>query len=384
MIHAALDTSGIGKNRSQNHASYKALQRLVKAHQLIIHAPYVVKREIETQELDYYLKEYKALKDSLRKFLKVPKSEDVHKLIISIQENIQSYEEIITIDAEKFSSSWLIGLDAKIQDIDQNQAIIALEAYFKGTPPLTSIKNRDDIPDSFICRGFEEIQKKHKFLTVIADDKKIIRNFEKLDGYKLFKSIDEFIADTETQEKLKGLNIIEKEITALSQFITKYESLTSILHNYLESHISDEIWNSTIHLNSYSGDEEATITTAYEGNSIEINLESPIHYGDNQIGYSFSLLVEAEVEYFITHHDAYSHLDEDILMHMTNWNDYVSKVSKVFELRVNGIISIQINTRQIDPSIIAKLDTDDLQDFLSNIYQESTLNIESIEEIYII
>ena len=69
---------------------------------------------------------------------------------------------------------------------------------------------------------------------------------------------------------------------------------------------------------------------------------------------------------------------------MTNWNDYVSKVSKVFELRVNGIISIQINTRQIDPSIIAKLDTDDLQDFLSNIYQESTLNIESIEEIYII
>lgn len=344
----------------------------------------MVKREIETQELDYYLKEYKALKDSLRKFLKVPKSEDVHKLIISIQKNIQNYEEIITIDAEKFSSSWLIGLDAKIQDIDQNQAITALEAYFKGTPPFTSVKNREDIPDSFICRGFEEIQKKYKFLTVIADDKKIIRNFEKLDVYKVFKSIDEFIADAEIQEKLKGLNILEKEITELSQFITKYENSTLILHNYLESHISDEIWNSTIHLDSYNGDEEATITTAYEGNSIEINLESPIHYGNNQIGYSFSLLVEAEVEYFITHHDAYSHLDEDVLMHMTNWNDYVSKVSKVFELRVNGIISIQINTQQIDPSIIEKLDTNDLQDFLSNIYQESILNIESIEEIYII
>jgi molybdopterin-binding protein len=61
-------------------------------------------------------------------------------------------------------------------------------------------------------------------------------------------------------------------------------------------------------------------------------------------------------------------------MHMTNWNDYVSKVSKVFELRVNGIISIQINTRQIDPSIIAKLDTDDLQDFFL-IYIKSQLLI---------
>ena len=61
MINIALDTSGIGKNRSQNHASYKALKRLITADQIKIYIPYVVKREIETQQLAYYLTDYKNL-----------------------------------------------------------------------------------------------------------------------------------------------------------------------------------------------------------------------------------------------------------------------------------------------------------------------------------
>ena len=93
MIHIALDTSGIGKTKSQKEASYLALKRLIKANQLTIHAPYVVKRELETQELEYYLKEYRLLKESLRKFLRVPKSEVVHKIINDIQ--ILVYNKLI-------------------------------------------------------------------------------------------------------------------------------------------------------------------------------------------------------------------------------------------------------------------------------------------------
>ena len=386
MIHIAIDTSGIGvgTKRSIKNASYQALQRLINAKQLTVHIPHVVKREIETQQLNYYLEEYNLLKNSLRKFLKVPKSAKVQKNFSDIQEIISNSEQSTNNDAQIFSSSWIKGLNAHIQEIDQQQALDALEAYFNGSPPLTSPKNREDIPDSFICRGFEEIKKNVDLLIIIADDKKIIKTFENLSGYKIFKNINDFIFDDDIQQQLKGLNVLENEITNLSQCITKYENLTLTLHNFLETHISDEIWNSTIHLDSYNGDDQATITTAYEGNSIEIDLENPIHYGNNLIGYNFSLHVEAEVEYFITHHDLYSHLDEDILMHMTNWNDYVSKISKIFELRVNGIVSIQISIEKIDPSIVSKSDVDSLQEYFSNIYEDSIINIESIEDIHIV
>ncbi|WP_291374994.1 PIN domain-containing protein [Acinetobacter sp. UBA6720] len=159
MIHVALDTSGIGKNRSQKHASYKALKRLIEANQLTVHAPYVVKRELESQELEYYLKEYRLLKESLKKFMKVPKSQAVQEIINEIQIKIHESDNTINLDAENFSKAWLKGLNSKIQEIDQDQAISALESYFRGTAPLTIAKNRDDIPDSFICRGFEEIKK---------------------------------------------------------------------------------------------------------------------------------------------------------------------------------------------------------------------------------
>ena len=113
MINIALDTSGIGKNRSQNHASYKALKRLITADQIKIYIPYVVKREIETQQLAYYLTDYKNLNESLKKFSKIPKSPEVSAIISSLQEQIQSSEVKILEDASNFSTSWINGLNAE-------------------------------------------------------------------------------------------------------------------------------------------------------------------------------------------------------------------------------------------------------------------------------
>ncbi|MFW6698644.1 PIN domain-containing protein [Acinetobacter pittii] len=385
MIHVALDTSGIGKNRNQKNASYKALKRLVEANQLTIHIPYVVKRELETQELAYYLNEYRAVKDNLRKFLKVPKSKEIHEITLSINEQIENAEQKILEDAQIFSRSWLDGLHSQIQELDVSQTIQALEAYFNGLAPLTTIKNREDIPDSFICRGIERIKSNLESLTLIANDKKIIKSFENSINYKIFKNIDDFIASPKIQEKLKGLDIIEKETVDLTNFINKFEKINPIIHNYLESNISEELWQVTINLDSIdNGDDEATITSAYDGENIKVNFDEPIHYGNNQLGYYFELQVEAEIEYFMNIHDTYSHLDDDILMNMTYWNDYISKVSRTAQLHVSGVISIQIIINQIDSAIFSDLKHSDLDEELNNIYEESKINIESIDEIHIV
>ncbi|WP_019837042.1 PIN domain-containing protein [Acinetobacter towneri] len=382
MIHIALDTSGIGKTKSQKEASYLALKRLIKANQLTIHAPYVVKRELETQELEYYLKEYRLLKESLRKFLRVPKSEVVHKIINDIQKKIEESEDIINSDAEFFSRSWLSGLNANIQQIDNNQTISALEAYFKGSAPLTSPKNREDIPDSFICRGIEEIKKRFSNLVVIANDKKIVNTFSKLPNYSIFHSVEEFILSTHIQEKLQGLDIIDSQIGNLLSFIQRSEIKNPIIHDFLADKISDEIWNIKIHDISYSNDEnEATISSAYTGSNITLDLKNPIHYGEDQIGFRFDLEVEAEIEYFIDKHEYYSRLENEWAVYVSDWNDHVFEASETRLLHVSGIVSIKFDTTSLNLSEISQLDEDEFDDYFHDVYREAELNIESIEEI---
>lgn len=382
MIHVALDTSGIGKNKSQKDASYLALKRLIKANQLTIHAPYVVQRELETQELEYYLKEYRLLKESLKKFLRVPKSESVHEIINEIQKKIEESEITINNDAESFSKSWLNGLNANIQQIDNNQTISALEAYFRGTPPLTSPKNREDIPDSFICRGIEEIKKICPNLVVIANDKKVVNTFSKLPNYLIFHTIEEFILSTEIQAKLKGLDIIDSQIGNLLSFIQRSEVKNPTIHDFLEDKISDAIWNIKIHDVSYSNDEnEATISSAYSGNNITLDLKNPIHYGEDQIGFRFDLEVEAEIEYFIDKYEYYSRLDDEWAVHVSDWNDHVFEASEIRSLNVSGIVSIKIDTTSLNLSEISQLDDEEFDDYFHDVYREAELNIEAIEEI---
>ncbi len=75
---------------------------------------------------------------------------------------------------------------------------------------------------------------------------------------------------------MKGLDIIEKETVDLTNFINKFEKINPIIHNYLESNISEELWQVTINLDSIdNGDDEATITSAYDGENIKVNFDEP-------------------------------------------------------------------------------------------------------------
>lgn len=156
MIHVTMDTSGIGQNRSINHATFKALKRLAEDGQICVHIPYVVKREVETQEYDRYLKEYQAALSAIKKLNNLRKDASIHEISTNLHTQLKTLETDIKSDACEQATSWFKELNAKIYTIDSKQAEKAFEAYFLGTPPLTNAKNREDIPDSFICRGIEK------------------------------------------------------------------------------------------------------------------------------------------------------------------------------------------------------------------------------------
>ena len=203
MIHIALDTSGIGKTKSQKEASYLALKRLIKANQLTIHAPYVVKRELETQELEYYLKEYRLLKESLRKFLRVPKSEVVHKII----NDIQHKTEVVVKEAT--SSSVVVR--------EQMDAVEKADIAFKT-----------------IFEGMDQIENQLKEMVGSIDEIVSSKDKTKISMESISSVSEETAATTEqvsdaTQEQIEGIQkvsefaqelneVVDNLNTAISQF----------------------------------------------------------------------------------------------------------------------------------------------------------------------
>ena len=355
MIHIAIDTSSIENNKSVNDANYKALQRLVNSNEITIHIPYIVKKEIESQEKEYYLTKYKQLQKSLRQFNRVQKPPELYKKFNEIKNEVDQIEDTILSDAERFSNSWVNGLNSKIWELNTAQSISAWDAYFNGTAPLTLKKVRDDIPDSFICSAIKEIKDAVTNLIVLANDIKVYDTFKDMPNVEVHKTIRDFINSKKTQEILEdldtitGKNIVQSKLANLVDFIKKYEATTSLMEYFLQSKVGEEIVDSNIYDIPLSNDEdgEASITSYNDGENVKIDLDNPIHYGDNQIGYNFELEVEVLVDYFVNKSDYYSelytgkHLASNISVE--DWNDYVLHAESDIIIKVTGTVSITID-----------------------------------------
>ena len=64
-----------------------------------------------------------------------------------------------------------------------------------------------------------------------------------------------------------------------------------------------------------------------------------------------------------------------------DWNDHVFEASEYIEVKVSGIISVKISTKNLDLTEISELEEDEFDDYFHDVYREAELNIETIEEI---
>lgn len=396
MIHVAIDTSALEDNKSLNDANYKALKRLVDSKIITIHIPYIVKKEIETQEKELYLETYKQLKTSLRKFDRVRKNKDIDQKINQIKTQFDELESSIFADAENFSKQWAEGLNSQICELNQSQTSDAWDAYFNGAAPLTSKKERQDIPDSFICRGIENIQRDVTDLVVLAKDKKIFNTFNNKPNYEVHKTIREFVESAKIQEELeeldtiRGSEIFKNQIQNLIGFIHKFELTTNLIKSYLKDNIGKAIIDSSVYGVPLSNemDGEATISSYSDGLNINLNLDKAIHYGENQFGFDFELEVEVFIDYYIDKSEYYmslaDHEHEPRNVSIDDWNDHVFQAESDVNVAVKGTVSIKIDTSNVDFAELAKCEPEELDDYLNDIYCESQIKIESIESIEII
>ncbi|WP_336951164.1 PIN domain-containing protein [Acinetobacter sp. AS167] len=391
MIHVAFDTSGIGQNRSINNINYKALKRLVSENLITIHIPHVVKREIETQQAAFYLEHFQKIIKNFKDFRQIPKNKELNEFFLQIENSLNIITENVHSDAKRFSEQWIKEINGEIYGIDSNEAVLALEAYFQGSAPLTSVKNRLDIPDSFICRSFEKIQTViNDLLIIVVSDKKIKNTFKNNDNFNMYDDIHQFVNSDLIQPLLKNLDYLQSISTDLIKFIRQFEqsdqSITSLLkHTIGESIVYKSVYG-VPNSNEHNG--EATITSYYDGNNININFDDPTHYGDDLIGFPFDLEIEVSIEYFISKSEYWAVAADDNFddshLSIGDWNDHTYEVEEIVLIKVQGIVSIKIKKSEFLNDEIKSMSRLEIDDYLKDIYQQSDVKIESIENIELV
>lgn len=372
------DTSAISKIYATN-AMYKSLCDLVIAKKIEIHIPYVVKREIETQRLIEVENQFNKVFSELKELNKITGKNNKVSNILASYENIKS--EIIR-ERETDNDLYFFNLTAKIHEIDVEQSKNALEAYFCGNKPLTSPKNREDIPDSFICQSIysiiEQHSNKNKKIIVIANDKKIINTFKDDDRCLIHQSLEEFFQSDEVKKYLEE-TYFEFNQSPMEFFIKhKQDSINRDL-SFL-SNFSELILNKHLDYFPYSNDDTAIIADTLGFADFDIDFENPIILGKNKMGFNFSATNMCTLNFYINKSDYYATFD-DYFEVLDDVNPYVYLVSgDTLEVQVKGLCSVEVD---FDDEFIDKVKNNsmNLAEYLADKEFEMICNIENIDTI---
>ena len=374
-----LESSAISKVYDKN-ADYLALSRLAGKNVIEVYVPHIVKREIETQRIDDFVTEVNKTLASLKKLKKKVNSQIIENAFSSMND---SKEQLIE-DVKLKTDNYFANLNSKFHKLNEKQALEAFEAYFNGTVPLTAPKNRMDIPDSFVCREIEDIQynSNEEKIILIANDSKIVNTFKDNANYEVYQTIESFIKTSEIQIELSKIDSLEEIENDPTKFITQYEHSTEHIRDCLVDKIGEYLVGKTIKDGRIPDDNgEGQVSSYDSANDIRLDFDSIVSYGDNQYGLYFTARLWVYIDFFVFKSDYHSN---DYDFGIEDWNDHYYFAQDEFQLEVEGRVSIKFD---LTPEIIAEAlqySDDEFEDYLNDIYMQSTVEVESIDETYII
>lgn len=370
MIHVVLDTNIYRNNPDRDNLHFKALEKLSKADSLCLHIPYVILREFQTQQREIYSKDLAKAISGLSGLSRKLLDKGILDKLNATRVELEGESENILSNAENQITNWASNIGANLYPLCLDQASLALEAYFQGNPPLKSVKNREDIPDSFIVQSIYKLNSETNGIHVVANDKKVRDAFSQEEAITTYESLADFIETELIQNELKEVDLIGN-IGPIVDAIQKFEEETSEIQHFLSSNIGESIVLKTFSDPSIPDDNHEAIVNSYDkAENIELNFSDIGYYGNGQFGIPFKLKIIVLADYYIFKSDYYCiDPEREHVPAVTDHNDHYFEAEEEFELCVSGLVSITVDRNNI------KLD-----DFSESIV-EGSFEIDEITDI---
>lgn len=369
MIHVVLDTNVYRSNPSMDNLHFHAIEKLALAGELKLHIPYVVLREFQTQQREHYSKDLAKAISGLSGLTKKSLDNAIASKLVTLKNDLENDSPGILSSAEDQIVQWAKNIGAELLPLSLDQTKEALEAYFQGKPPLKSIKNREDIPDSFIFQSILELNSAYKEVHFVTGDSKILEA-AKTAKMLVHDSLATFVESQLIQDKLKDIDLIEN-IGPIVDALEAHEEQEGEIHSFLSRCIGEEImWGKISDPSIPDDNHEATINSYYDPENIELDFPHARYYGNGQFGIPFTLENTVIAFYYIFKSDYYClDPDRENVPSISEHNDHYFEAEEEFNVKVTGLISITLDRDKIDV------------DEISECIVDGSINIDEVSEI---
>lgn len=333
LIHLILDTNIFRSDILFKKAEFKALERLLESGEVILHVPYIVFNEF----VSYQINKYEEIKFHFEKNLN-----DLARFGFIPEESKKIIKKFLVADYKKeinkdFTER-LLKYKAKIYSHINCNPMDIFKDYFDGSKAFKSLKNKEDIPDSFLYYFVLDFIKKHLgAIYFISNDSHLKKVLKEIDGLIIQSSLKEFIEAKHIQGYLYHIDYTDK----VSKFLKKAKSdICDFINNSIVDMLSGKQIEDPI---IPSDDNLAYICSVSEvANEDDLNLDfKTLHYyGDNLfvINCDFIIYVEGHIDIFkpdyIGEEMSFSVVAEE--------NDHYYTTSVEIQIRIKSGIQIKI------------------------------------------
>lgn len=370
-FNVILDTNIFRKSPSRSDLAFKALERLCQAKVCRLHLPYVVQREFQTQRMALYQKELSATLSALEGVIRKGLPAVELATVTGLRDAVKAAEPAVLAAVEAELPVWADAIGSVRHRITEAAAQAAMEAYFRGHPPLTTPKTRDDIPDAFIFQTIKDVASLGPTLIVVAEDDKIAKAAEILPNVVVHRSLVSMIESELVQTEILELDVIEN-IAITAQVLRDYEAEYKEFRSHVTREGGEKIIWKTVHSRHIPDDNhDATISSYWTPEDVEVHLDGLSYFGSGQFGLPFQFRCTVLVTYYIFKSDYYC-LDEDKMPSVTDHNDHYYEAEDEREIHVSGTLRLSFPIESIKTLTIETVD------------EHIEIGIDSIEEIDVV
>jgi len=316
----------------------------------MLHIPYVVQREFQTQEREKYSKDLQNAISGLSGLSRKKLSTLFEERLREIEDELKRINADILQDAEDQFILWADAVGANRIPLCLDQASGALEAYFQGKPPLKSVKNRDDIPDSFIVQAIKKLQVEAGIIHVVAGDKKVRGAFDGDPNAVVYEDLAKFIESEQIQTELLELDLLEN-LDSVQEALKVFEDESGEITAKISSDIGEKLmWRRIVHSSIPDDNNEASISGYYDPEGIELNFDYLTYFGSGEFGVPFELKIEVSATYYIFKSDYYAlDVGGEHTPSVSDHNDHYFEAEDTFVINVMGTASITVDWSKFNP-----------------------------------
>jgi hypothetical protein len=370
MLDIVLDTSVFRNDPWHSKADFLALQRLARAKKIKLHVPYFVHREflshMFSEHLDSTIIPIERAVSKLKKNL----PEEFSAKLLSLEEQFLELKNDIANYPEQEFNDWLKSIGAVIHPIANDHGLTVANAYFDGTPPFREKKKRDDFPDAFIWQTIYDLSNNVTQLYAVVNDKGLRSACETKENIVLFDSLADFLASDICSQLLVEENLREE----ISELLKLIPFLEARLKETVSDQISDIVYGEEVESTWIPEDNNTAMCLGLEKiDSLEIETEDALYYGDGAIVVKFSMLADALLGYAIFKADYHSIEDKRLEgISISPLNKHYDDAEEVLPLEISGKLSLEVPLSVLKAKNLTEEDVD-------NILESMVITVEEMD-----